>query len=82
MLKTTHNVTITLFLIILEALSLLLDNSRGVIEMPYIPKIHKKYNLLPFSRKNGGEVFSYPCNLEHISINLRNYFIITQKKSF
>jgi len=28
--------------------------------MPYIPKEHEKYNLLPLSRKNGGEVFEYP----------------------
>lgn len=29
--------------------------------MPYIPKEHEKYDLLPFSRKRGGEVFEYPC---------------------
>ena len=28
--------------------------------MPYIPKNHEKYNLLPSCRKHGGEVFSYP----------------------
>lgn len=28
--------------------------------MPYIPQKHMKYNLLPFCRKNGGEVFEYP----------------------
>ena len=31
--------------------------------MPYIPEKHKKYNLLPFCRKRGGEVFEYPSNL-------------------
>lgn len=31
--------------------------------MPYIPEEHKKYNMLPFSVENGGEVFSYPSEL-------------------
>lgn len=31
--------------------------------MLYIPKEHEKYNLLPYCRKHGGEVFEYPCNL-------------------
>lgn len=31
--------------------------------MPYIPKQHKKYNLLPYCRKEGGEVFDYPSEL-------------------
>lgn len=31
--------------------------------MPYIPKEHEKYNLLPFCREHGGEVFEYPCDL-------------------
>lgn len=31
--------------------------------MPYIPKEHEKYNLLPYCREHGGEVFEYPCNL-------------------
>ncbi len=31
--------------------------------MPYIPKEHEKYDLLPFSRENGGEVFAYPSDL-------------------
>ena len=31
--------------------------------MPYIPEKHKKYNLLPFCRKNGYEVFEYPSEL-------------------
>lgn len=31
--------------------------------MPYIPKQHKKYNLLPYCRKDGGEVFDYPSEL-------------------
>lgn len=31
--------------------------------MPYIPKEHEKYNLLPYCRKNGGEVFDYPSEL-------------------
>ena len=28
--------------------------------MPYIPKEHEKYDLLPFCREHGGEVFIYP----------------------
>ncbi len=31
--------------------------------MPYIPKEHEKYDLLPFCRSEGGEVFDYPCEL-------------------
>ncbi len=31
--------------------------------MPYIPKHHEKYDLLPYCRKNGGEVFDYPSDL-------------------
>ena len=31
--------------------------------MPYIPKEHEKYGLLPYCRKNGGEVFQYPAML-------------------
>jgi len=31
--------------------------------MPYIPEQHKKYNLLPYCRKNSGEVFDYPSEL-------------------
>ena len=31
--------------------------------MPYIPKQHEKYNLLPYCRKDGGEVFDYPSEL-------------------
>lgn len=31
--------------------------------MPYIPKEHEKYDLLPFCRAHGGEVFEYPCDL-------------------
>ena len=31
--------------------------------MPYIPEQHKKYNLLPYCRKDGGEVFDYPSDL-------------------
>lgn len=33
------------------------------IKKPYIPKEHKKYDLLPCCRKNGGEVFAYPSDL-------------------
>lgn len=45
--------------------------------MPYIPKEHEKYNLLPFCRKNGGEVFSYDCDLEYkLSNALPNMGII------
>ena len=31
--------------------------------MPYIPKEHEKYDLLPHCRKDGGEVFEYPGGL-------------------
>ena len=31
--------------------------------MPYIPKEHEKYDLLPFCREHGGEVFEYPGDL-------------------
>ena len=31
--------------------------------MPYIPKEHEKYNLLPLCRERGGEVFEYPGDL-------------------
>lgn len=31
--------------------------------MPYIPKAHEKYDVLPYCRKHGGEVFSYPPDL-------------------
>ena len=31
--------------------------------MPYIPKEHEKYDLLPYCRENGGEVFQYPAPL-------------------
>lgn len=31
--------------------------------MPYIPKEHEKYNLLPLCQDRGGEVFGYPCGL-------------------
>ena len=31
--------------------------------MPYIPKEHEKYNLLPLCRKDGGEVWDYPSEL-------------------
>lgn len=31
--------------------------------MPYIPKQHEKYNLLPYCKKDGGEVFDYPSEL-------------------
>lgn len=33
---------------------------------PYIPKEHAEYDLLPNSRKKGGEVFSYPEELNMI----------------
>ena len=28
--------------------------------MPYIPKEHEKYDLLPLCRKHGGETWEYP----------------------
>ena len=31
--------------------------------MPYIPKEHQQYNILPCCRKDGGEVFDYPSEL-------------------
>ena len=31
--------------------------------MAYIPKEHKKYNLLPACKRRGGEVFEYPSVL-------------------
>lgn len=31
--------------------------------MPYIPEQHQKYDLLPWCRKNEGEVFEYPSPL-------------------
>lgn len=31
--------------------------------MPYIPKKHEKYDLLPYCRRHGGEVFEYPSDL-------------------
>lgn len=38
-------------------------SSRKKIKKPYIPKEHEKYDLLPFCRQNGGEVFEYPGKL-------------------
>lgn len=38
-------------------------NSEKGGTMPYIPKEHEKYNLLPLCREYGGEVFEYPSNL-------------------
>ena len=31
--------------------------------MPYIPKEHERYNVLPYCKEHGGEVFSYPSGL-------------------
>lgn len=31
--------------------------------MPYIPKEHQRYDLLPYCRMHGGEVFEYPSRL-------------------
>lgn len=40
----------------------------GMNRMPYIPKEHEKYHLLPWCKEHGGEVFDYPskmiCELE------------------
>ncbi|MBQ8504236.1 MAG: hypothetical protein IJ491_08160 [Clostridia bacterium] len=46
--------------------------------MAYIPTQHEKYNLLPFCRKNGLEVFDYPSKLlweidEYIGIDPYGY---------
>ena len=35
----------------------------GLEIMAYIPKEHKKYNLLPACKRRGGEVFEYPSEL-------------------
>ena len=32
--------------------------------MPYIPPAHEKYDILPYCRENGGEVFCYDAFLE------------------
>lgn len=34
--------------------------------MPYIPKEHEKYQLLPYCREKGGEVFDYDRLMEQI----------------
>ena len=39
--------------------------------MPYIPEKHKKYNLLPYCREHGGEVFEYPYTLDKVDEMLR-----------
>lgn len=33
---------------------------------PYIPPEHEQYDLLPYRRANGGEVFSYPAELNAV----------------
>ncbi len=38
--------------------------------MPYIPKKHEKYRLLPLQREYGGEVFDYPSELMREAIEL------------
>lgn len=38
--------------------------------MPYIPKQHAKYGLLPYCREHGGEVFSYPGLLNEVDDKL------------
>lgn len=38
-------------------------SARKTPSKPYIPKGHRKYDLLPYCRKNGGEVFAYPSDL-------------------
>ncbi len=35
--------------------------------MPYLPKEHEAYDLLPFCREHGGEVFDYPDFLRDVS---------------
>lgn len=40
---------------------------------PYIPEGHRKYDLLPFRREHGGEVFSYPAELNAIDDLLSEY---------
>lgn len=39
-------------------------------DLPYIPESHIKYDLLPFCRKHGGEVFDYPSGLTNEVENL------------
>ena len=38
--------------------------------MPYIPKEHEKYDLLPYCRKDGGEVFEYSGELLSVTEGL------------
>lgn len=39
--------------------------------MPYIPKEHEKYDLLPYCGKHGGEVFEYPYLLNKLNTYLK-----------
>ena len=39
--------------------------------MPYIPKEHEEYDLLPYCRKHGGEVFEYPSLLNKLNAYLK-----------
>ena len=41
------------------------------MNMPYIPKEHEKYDLLPYCRKHGGEVFEYPYLLNKLNTYLK-----------
>ena len=38
----------------------------GAKPKPYIPAAHEEYGLLPYRREHGGEVFSYPAELDYI----------------
>lgn len=39
--------------------------------MPYVPNKHERYDLLPWSRANGGECFSYPSELDELDEEIR-----------
>ena len=52
-------------------ISFMVDNDGGSSESngkpgPYIPAAHEEYGLLPYRREHGGEVFSYPAELDYI----------------
>ena len=42
--------------------------------MAYIPIEHEKYDVLPMSRRDGGEVFSYPSGI--VDKKRKNYNLL------
>ncbi len=42
------------------------ENASEAKPKPYIPQAHEQYGLLPFLCEHGGEVFSYPAELDYI----------------